>query len=105
VKRIAVAMLGFGWGLLWTWLTLYVLSRVSWTHENLSASDCADMEHCSSRLIALLSLAAVFLVPASAFASLNAIAYRRWSVRRWATLFFAASLLVFLFYLFGYART
>jgi uncharacterized membrane protein (DUF2068 family) len=104
VKRIAVTMLGFGWGLFLTWFTLYILSRVDWQHGSSSVSSCADMEHCSSRLMTLSSLAAVFFVPAVAFASLNAIAYGRWSVTRWLAFFSAGSFLIFLFYLAGYAR-
>jgi hypothetical protein len=47
----------------------------------------------------------MFFGPAIAFASLNAIAYGRWSVTRWLLFFSAGSFSLFLFYLAGYART
>jgi hypothetical protein len=102
VKRIGVTMLGFGWGLFLTWLTLYTLSHVGWPHRNSSGYGCSDMEHCNSRLMTLSYLAAMFFGPAIAFASPNAIAYRRWSVTRWFLSFSAGSFLLFLFYLAGY---
>jgi hypothetical protein len=50
----------------------------------------------------LSALLGTLSTPALGFAILNAVAYRRWSTRKWAISFGVGSILVVLFYLAGF---
>ncbi|AUT63278.1 hypothetical protein C2L65_27450 [Paraburkholderia terrae] len=103
MKRLSVAVLGFVWGLMLTWFLLYAFSHIDWTHTNASASGCSDMEHCSPRVHTVFVLASVLLGPGIVFATLNATAYRRWTMGRWTSAFCIGTVLVVLFYVAPYA--
>jgi hypothetical protein len=102
MKRSIVAALGFVWGLLIVWLVLYSLSRIHWPPTtNVPSSGCTDMEHCSPRWLTSLTLGCTFLLPALFFLMLNAMAWMRWTGRKWVTAFATLNVLVALFFLFG----
>jgi hypothetical protein len=98
MKRIALVVLGFVWGLLVTWATVYVLNRIHWPEVKSHATSCNDMEHCTSHGKFLWGMLAMLLWPAVAFAALNAMAFSRWSRRRWGVAFFALTFCAVLFY-------
>lgn len=103
MRRLGAVVIGFGWGLLLSWLSLYMFSHIDWPAVRTHASDCSDMEHCNPRAVALLALAATLFLPAFVFSTLNGVAYRRWSTQKWAIVFGLGSLVVVLLYLMSYA--
>ncbi len=98
MKRMALAVLGFVWGLLITWATIYVLNHIHWTEMKSHATGCDDMEHCTSHTKFVWGMLATLLWPAVVCAVLNAIAYKRWPGRYWRWAFFVVTLLAILFY-------
>uniref|UniRef100_A0A0S4TYC1 Putative transmembrane protein n=1 Tax=Ralstonia solanacearum TaxID=305 RepID=A0A0S4TYC1_RALSL len=48
MKRIALAILGCVWGLLVTWVSVYVFNQIHWPEVQSHATGCNDMEHCAS---------------------------------------------------------
>ncbi|VWC65729.1 MULTISPECIES: hypothetical protein [Burkholderia] len=103
MKRLAVAILGFIWGLLVSWASLYTFSHIHWSATPSHSTGCNDMEHCAPHAVFIVGLLALTLWPSFAFATLNAFAYRRWSSRTWMVAFVATTLLVVLFHLVSYA--
>jgi hypothetical protein len=101
VRQVLVAGLGFLWGLFLTWLTLYVVSHVHWLPTHAPSSGCSDLEHCGSRPWYLFALFGTLLWPAFGFSFLNAIAYKRWPVRRWGLSFAIGTALTVAFYVVG----
>jgi len=57
MKRMAVVALGFVWGLLVTWVAVYVLNRIHWPEVKSHATSCNDMEHCTSHVKFLWGIA------------------------------------------------
>ncbi|HIC7211732.1 hypothetical protein [Burkholderia stabilis] len=102
MKRLALAMLGIAWGLLITWITIYILNQIHWPEVKSHATGCNDMEHCTSHAKFLWGMLAMLLWPAVAFATLNVAAFKRWSGRRWRFTFIALTLFTILFYLAPY---
>lgn len=103
MRRLSVAALGFTWGLLLTWLSLYAFSHVDWPGTSAPMSGCSDMEHCSPRILTLFVLFGALFGPAFVLAGLNAVAYRRWSTQKWTLVFCVASVFVVLLYMAPYA--
>lgn len=103
MRRLSVAVLGFVWGLVLTWLMLYVFSHIEWPHSSVPRSGCSDMEHCSPRIRTLFVLFGTLFWPAFIFAGLNATAYRRWSNRTWTFAFCTVSFFVIFTYMAEYA--
>ncbi|AOE90196.1 hypothetical protein ACPPTR_13435 [Ralstonia pseudosolanacearum] len=105
MKRIALAVLGFVWGLLVTWVSVYVFNHIHWPEVQSHATGCNDMEHCKSHTILIWGMLATLLWPAVTFAILNAVAFRRWSGRKWGIAFVVLTVLVVLFYLAPYVAS
>ncbi|VBB13833.1 hypothetical protein [Burkholderia stabilis] len=103
MKRLVVAVSGFIWGLLVAWASLYTFSRIHWPATPSHSTGCNDMEHCASHTVFVAGLLALTMWPSVVFAALNAFAYLRWSLRKWALVFGATTLFVVLFYLAPYA--
>nr|WP_249181889.1 hypothetical protein [Burkholderia cenocepacia] len=103
MKRLAAALGGFTWGLLATRASLYTFSRIHWPATPSHSTGCNDMEHCAPKAVFVVGLLALTLWPSVLFAVINAFAYRRWSSRRWGTVFVVATLFVVLFHLTSYA--
>ncbi|MBN3787573.1 hypothetical protein [Burkholderia sp. Ac-20353] len=102
MKRLSFAVLGFVWGLLITWATVYILNQIRWPEVKSHATGCNDAEHCASHAKFLLGMLATLLWPAIAFAALNVVVFKRWSGRRWGFAFFVLTLFSVLFYLAPY---
>ncbi|TDN61202.1 mutator family transposase [Paraburkholderia sp. BL10I2N1] len=102
MSRLLVAVLGFVWGLALTWVSLYVVNHVHWLVVQGHSSGCSDMEHCSPRIQTLLVLFGTLLWPSVGLATVNIVAFKRWSTRKWAFAFCFGSLFVVLFYLSGF---
>ena len=98
MKRMALAVLGFVWGLCVTWAAIYVLNHIHWPEAKSDTTGCSDMEHCTSRVRFLAGMFVMLLWPAVACAVLNAVAYKRWSGHRWGSALFVVTLLAALFY-------
>ncbi|UTV57555.1 hypothetical protein [Burkholderia arboris] len=103
MKRLAVAVPGFLWGVLVTWLSLYTFSRIHWPATPARSTGCNDMEHCAPHAMFIAGLLVLTLWPSVVLALINALAYRRWSLRKWGVTFVAATLFVVLFHLGTYA--
>ncbi|WP_319000368.1 hypothetical protein [Burkholderia seminalis] len=103
MKRLAVTLGGFIWGLLVTWASLYTFSRIHWPTTPSHSTGCNDMEHCAPQAVFVVGLLALTLWPSVLFAVINAFAYRRWSSRRWGNVFVMATLFVVVFHLASYA--
>lgn len=100
MKRIAFAVLGFVWGLLVTGASFYVFNRMDWPKPSLPAVGCG--ESCAFHVGLVATMLFILLWPSIACAVLNAIAYRRWSLRKWRIAFVIVTLLVILFHLATY---
>ncbi|KWB18666.1 hypothetical protein WL32_22285 [Burkholderia cepacia] len=103
MKRTGLALLGFVWGLLVTWASGYTFSHMHWPTPPPHSTGCNDLEHCGSHAAFFLVTLGLLIWPAIVFCLLNAVAYKRWSNRKWGTVFAVATLLVVLFYLATYA--
>ncbi|MBN3788723.1 hypothetical protein G3N94_17700 [Burkholderia sp. Ac-20353] len=103
MKRIGLATLGFVWGLLVTWAAVYTFSHMHWPTPPSHSTGCNDMEHCSPHAVFVMTTLGLLLWPALAFCVLNAVAYKRWSNRKWGIVFAVGTLIVVLFYLASYA--
>jgi hypothetical protein len=103
VKRLAAGFSGVVFGLLLSWLCLYVFSRFNWpVPNNAPTNDCSDLEHCPQKVMTYLQLSATLFGPALLFGLLNAIAWKRMPVRKWAVLSGVAATCTVGFYLAGY---
>lgn len=96
MKRGAIGIVGFGVGLIWVWLCLYVLGHVDWTSPSKAGRSCIDAGDCSWRGIAVAG--AYVFTPPFLFAILNAAAWRRWSARKWASRVMGLGVLTAAFY-------
>ncbi|CAN0624304.1 conserved membrane protein of unknown function [Burkholderia multivorans] len=103
MKRLAIAFFGFAWGLFITWAALYTFSRIHWPVTPSHMMGCSDMEHCAPHATYVTGLIATLLWPSIVFTALNAIAYRRWSSRKWGIAFVVVTLFVALLHLATYA--
>ena len=103
MKRTGLALLGFVWGLLVTWASGYTFSHIHWPTPPSHSTGCNDLEHCGSHAAFFLVTLGLLIWPAILFCVLNAVAYKRWSNRRWGTVFAVVTLFVVLFYLATYA--
>jgi hypothetical protein len=82
MKRGAIGFAGFGAGLIWVWLCLYVLGHVDWASPSKARHSCIDAGDCSWPGIAV-AIAYVFTPPVL-FAILSAAAWQRWPAWKWA---------------------
>lgn len=102
MKRLAVALGGFLWGLFLTWASLYTLSHMRWPVDNEPASGCRELDHCPTQWWTYPILFVLVFGPSMVFLTVNAVAWQRWPMRRWATVFASISVFAILFYLGGY---
>lgn len=100
MRRIALVVLGFVWGLLVTGASFFVFNRIDWPKPSSPAVGCG--ESCASHMGLVATMLFILLWPSVVFAALNAIAYRRWSLRKWRIAFAVATLLAILFHLATY---
>lgn len=102
MKRIAAAVGGLVWGVMLAWLSLYMASHVEWPTPKAQAIGCRELEHCPHAwwIYPLLFLA--LLWPSLSLATVNALAWKRWTLKRWATVVAAINVAGVLFYFAGY---
>ncbi|QTD92646.1 hypothetical protein [Burkholderia anthina] len=84
MKRLAISLCGFLFGLLVAWAFVYALSRVHLVKPDHIATGCHELDKCPTPWWIAPVLIAYFFGPAIAFGTLNAIAWKRWSIRTWA---------------------
>jgi len=96
VKRLVAGAAGAAYGLLLTWLCLYVISHMGRTRSGGAAHGCLDSQDCSAWNGVAILLAA--FGPACAFTILNAVAWRRWPIRAWVARSGLATLLIIALY-------
>ena len=95
MKRGAVGIAGFAFGLFWVWFCLYSLGHMEWAKPRMQHS-CIDAGDCTwPGIFAAISYV---LVPPIIFGVLNWAAWRRWPARKWAGWFLGLSLLTGLSY-------
>ncbi|MGU7843320.1 hypothetical protein ACV22V_28070 [Burkholderia sp. AW33-5] len=63
---------------------MYTLSRVQWFKPDHIATGCHELGKCPTPWWVLPVLVSYFFGPAIAFGTLNAVAWKRWSARKWA---------------------
>lgn len=103
MKRASVAFAGFAFGLLLTWLCLYVVSHVDWPLSDEPAVGCREIDKCPVPRWAMLLLLADLLVAPALFGILNAVAWQRWPMNRWIGWFGGLTLLTAAYRVAGYA--
>ncbi|MGF7134532.1 hypothetical protein P3T40_006036 [Paraburkholderia sp. EB58] len=99
MKRCAVSFGGFAYGLCFTWLCLSVLSHFHWSrHHDRIATGCREIGKCPFPWWGWLFLSLYIFGPAIILAMINAVAWQRWSVRKWACSCFGVTVLVLALY-------
>ena len=83
MKRLAAGVAGVVAGLFLTWLSLYAFSRVDWAASGKLATGCHEIDKCPMSWWAAGALLADLFGPALLLGALNAVAWRRWPLRRW----------------------
>ncbi|WP_431820420.1 hypothetical protein [Burkholderia sp. F1] len=103
MKRLAVFLCGTLYGLLLIWLLLYTYSHIKWPEVQSHASHgCHELDKCAIPWWEGALLLSYLLAPALLFGLLNAIAYKRWSRRKWAISFSIGTTLASVLYLEAY---
>lgn len=102
MKRLAAALGGFFWGLFLTWASLYAFSHMRWPVDNEPASACRELDHCPAEWWTYPLLFFLFFGASIACSTINAIAWQRWPVRKWAIVISTISIFSILFHLSGY---
>ncbi|WP_414448573.1 hypothetical protein AB4851_04260 [Burkholderia sp. 22PA0099] len=99
MKRAALGALGLSYGLLLTWLCLYLFSHVESAPTKAVSAGCHEIDKCPVPWWVLPSMVAYFFGPSIAFMLLNAVSWKRWSISGWAWCFFALTLATIALYL------
>ncbi len=85
MKRLAVGVVGFCYGLFITWICLVALSHIDWLRAPQPvAHGCNELGQCPLAWYNWPMLYVFIFGPATLGATLNAYAWRRWSVKRWS---------------------
>jgi hypothetical protein len=95
VKRCAASLGGFVYGVGLTWVCLWMLSQHNWTqHQGRTVTGCHEIGKCSLPWWDWLFVISYLFGPAIILATVNAVAWRRWSVTKWACFCFGVTALV-----------
>jgi hypothetical protein len=85
VKRFVVSLGGIGYGLAITWACLATLSRYDWFRDpHKIAHGCHELGKCAFPWYNWLILYLLIFGPATLAAGVNAYAWQRWPLMRWA---------------------
>jgi hypothetical protein len=85
VKRCAVSLGGFAYGVGLTWVSLWVLGDFHWTrHQDRTVTGCHEIGKCPFPWWGWILLVSYLFGPSIILATLNAVAWHRWSVTKWA---------------------
>lgn len=99
MKRCLVGFAGFVYGLLLTWASLVVLSRLDWLRDTHKiAHGCNELGKCAFPWYGWPVLYVCLLGPATLAAVTNIYAWRRWTLRRWTYYALALTVAVVAFY-------
>ena len=101
MRRLAAALGGAIFGLFLTWVCLYGASRINWPTSTVPAQRCNEIGKCPTQWWTYPALFGTLLGPALFLGLINALAWRRWTVRRWAWTFGAFLALTVVFYFAG----
>lgn len=83
MKRIAAGMAGLLYGLLLTWFCLHLMSYIESIRPRAASHGCIDSEDCT--VLDGVAMTLIAFGPAAVFATMNAVAWSRWPIRKWAT--------------------
>ncbi|MFL9862798.1 hypothetical protein PQR67_01275 [Paraburkholderia fungorum] len=103
MRRAVVSFAGVIFGAFLTWFCLYMFSHIQWPKSNRVVEGCHELGKCAAQWWAMAGLFAYIFGPSLLLGSLNAIAWKRWRVRRWAAYFATATFGIVGLYLYGYA--
>ena len=84
VKRLAIALGGLIFGLFVSWAFMYAISHVHIARPDHIANSCNELGKCPTPWSAAPFVLAYLCGPAIAYCALNAVAWKRWTVRKWA---------------------
>jgi hypothetical protein len=94
VKRLAAGVAGVLYGLILMWLCLYATSHIE--RSGGVAHGCLDSDDCT--VLDGLAMTLIVFGPAVVFATMNAVAWSRWSIRTWAARSGLATLVIVTLY-------
>lgn len=103
MKRFIAALTGTAFGLFASWFCLYVFSQIDWPRSDRPATGCNELSHCPVHWWTYPLFFGTLLGPSVLLGYVNALAWKRWTLRRWAWTFGALTVLLVLFYLLPYA--
>lgn len=95
MKRGAIGIIGFAYGVFWVWVCLYAIGHMEWAAPG-TVHSCVDAGDCTWTRIA--AGICYVLAPPIGFGTLNGAAWRRWPGRKWAGWFLGLSVATALFY-------
>jgi len=91
MKRAVIGLTGLLYGALLAWTCLYVISRLGWSLSNKASGRCYEIDKCAVPWWVLPSLIFYIVGPAVLFTVLNAVAWKRWSLTKWGSVFSIAT--------------
>ena len=102
MKRFGIAFAGLAFGVFFTWLCLYGFSHINWPAPHTRPHGCYEIDHCAKHWWTYPAFFGSIFGPSLAFCLLNAIAWQRWTIRKWGWFFGAFVVLTALFYSAGF---
>ena len=102
MKRLPVSLGGAIFGLFVTWVCLYIASKINWPALAAPAQGCYEIDKCPTCWWTYPALFGTLLGPALLLGLVNAFAWRRWTLRRWAWSFGTLVLLTIVFHFAGH---
>lgn len=100
MRRFAITLSGTLGGLLLTWLYLDAYSLIRWPETpGTPARGCYEIDKCPISWWQGLLFFSYLFAPAVFFGVVNAIAYRRWSCKKWSAALGIGTILAGLLYL------
>lgn len=99
MKRLMVSLAGFGCGMVFTWACFLLLDRFGWFRDpHKIAHGCHELGKCAFSWYNWPILYVLVLGPATLATVINAYAWQRWPIKRWAYCTGAAMILWALLY-------
>ena len=103
MKRAAICVGGFAYGLFLTWICLYIFSHIDWPSPDRPAIGCHEIDKCPMSWWTLPLLFTHLLGAPVLFGILNAVEWQRWSNKKWTWGFGGLTVLTVAHRLAGYA--